>query len=132
MYFFLDPSWHLIFGGNGLIPTSRLQSVELFNWQTGEQCQLPDLPTGVTSHMATVLDDVPVYCGGFSDMSKKADRSCYKLDKTSKTWIKVDVSLLDNEWLSNPPIPTRQPPPINHEKAVTRLHFLKHKTQFYD
>jgi hypothetical protein len=34
---------------------------------TGDQCLLPDLPIEIFDHSATVIDDVPVFCGGQSN-----------------------------------------------------------------
>ena len=34
----LDPEWHMIIGG--IKYPSELSSVELYNWKTGEKCQL--------------------------------------------------------------------------------------------
>ena len=44
-----------------------LKSVELFNWRTGQQCSLGDLPTEISAHSGTELDGVPVFCGGKLD-----------------------------------------------------------------
>jgi len=76
----------LIFGGNGYPGPSYLKSVELYNWQTGEQCQLSDLPIGTAAHSATIFQGVPVYCGG---ESIGIDNRCYKLNTVSMEWTQV-------------------------------------------
>ena len=73
----LEPAWHLILGGNGP-PFFYLSTVELYNWQTGEQCQLKDHPYEVAGQAATVMDDVPVFCGGFSTL---AEKRCFNFTK---------------------------------------------------
>ena len=66
---------------------------ELYNWQTGEQCQLKDLPYGVAAHAGMVMDDIPAFCGGYFDVcvggALLADNRCFKLNKTDQSWIQV-------------------------------------------
>ena len=81
----LDSAWHLIFGGNHP-PSGYLATVELYNWQTGEQCQLKDLPYQVAGQAATIMDDVPVFCGG---LSVTYENRFFKLNKTDQSWIQV-------------------------------------------
>ena len=81
----LESAWHIIFGGYAP-EFSPIATVELYNWQTGEQCQLKDLPYGVTEHTGTVIGDVPVFCGGYS---VNAENRCFKLNKTDQSWIQV-------------------------------------------
>ena len=38
-----EPAWHMIIGGKN---NEDLASVEAYNWKTGEQCFLTDLPIG--------------------------------------------------------------------------------------
>ena len=88
LYYFvliLDSAWHMIFGGNRP-PSGYLKTVELYNWQTGEQCQLKDLPYEVAGQAATVIGDVPVFCGG---VSQTYENRCFKLNKTDQSWIQV-------------------------------------------
>ena len=89
--FILEPAWHLILGGNG--PGTFLSTVELYNWQTGEQCQLKDLPYGVAAHSATVMDNVPVFCGGYS---QAPENRCFKLNQTDQSWIQVGYLIYFN------------------------------------
>ncbi len=42
---------------------------------------------GVRIHSGTVLDGVPVFCGGFS--LEKAQDGCYKYSKEEKSWKEV-------------------------------------------
>lgn len=79
---FVESEWHLILGGEG-----SLDTVELFNWRTFKQCQLPNLPVGVYGHVATSLKDVPVFCEG-----GKNRRSCFKMDKKTKKWVSVRIN----------------------------------------
>ena len=81
---FLETAWHLIVGGDG--SSQKLSSVELYNWKTGEQCQLEDLPHPNAGHTATVLDGTPAFCGG---TSPDVEKRCYKFDKTTLSWIQV-------------------------------------------
>jgi hypothetical protein len=83
---FLDPSWHMIFGGNDYPYQDSMRSVELYNWKTGEQCQLEDLPYGVAAHSGIVLEGTPAFCGGGIT---GAEKRCYKFDKTNSSWIWV-------------------------------------------
>ena len=80
----------MIFGGNRP-PSGYLKTVELYNWQTGEQCQLKDLPYEVAGQAATVIDDVPVFCGG---VSLTYENRCFKLNKTDQSWIQVGSIML--------------------------------------
>ena len=57
----------MIFGGD------RVKSVELYNWKTGKQCYYGEIPFEVATFAATVLDGVPVYCGGGDTVCKKYD-----------------------------------------------------------
>jgi hypothetical protein len=79
----IESEWHLIIGGAG--PGSP-NTAELYNWRTMEQCQLPNLPVGVAAHVAASLDGVPVFCEAGSE-----SRSCYKMDKATKTWVSVSA-----------------------------------------
>ena len=103
LLFDADYPWHLILGGQGSVdPTTA--SVELYNWQTGEQCQLPDLPYNITAHTGTVLDGVPVFCGGYTGLeSNPVENKCYKMDMNDKSWIQVFISFafLINFWTAH-------------------------------
>jgi hypothetical protein len=80
----------LILGGNGPTLGTWLKAVELYNWQTGEQCQLKDLPYGVAAHAGIVMDDIPAFCGGESVANEYIiDKRCFKLNKTDQSWIQV-------------------------------------------
>jgi hypothetical protein len=41
-----------------------IQSVELYNWRTKKQCQLPDFPIPICCGTAVVVGETPAYCGG--------------------------------------------------------------------
>jgi hypothetical protein len=61
-----------------------LKTVELFNWKTGEQCFLNDMPTERCMHVGQVLDGVPVVCGGLGPRS-----DCNTYVKETGSWEKV-------------------------------------------
>jgi hypothetical protein len=84
----VGPEWQLIFGG---YVSNYTQTVELFNWKTFQQCQLPDLPFAVQHQVASVLEGTPVFCGGSTNSGSSL--LCYKLDKTNDTWVQVSVFL---------------------------------------
>jgi len=72
----------LIIGG---YTGSSISSVELYNWKTGEQCQLKDLPEPVSCQSGTVMEGTPIFCGNYRNTHDK----CYSFNKTSKTWSQV-------------------------------------------
>ncbi len=76
-----ESEWLLILGGAG-----SPNKVELFNWRTNQQCQLPDLPVGVYGHVAAFMEGVPVFCEAGTTR-----RSCYKMDKTTQKWVSVSL-----------------------------------------
>ena len=81
----------MIFGGNG-ISSTRPKTVELFNWETGEHCKLGDLPFGVAAHSGTVMNGIPVFCGGYLDSS--GDSSfCHKYNIQKQEWEQVNKLL---------------------------------------
>ena len=66
-----------------------LDTVEMFNWKTKEQCTLSSrLPEAVSEHTGAVIDGSPVYCGGYGTNNTRL-KSCYKFDKSSQTWTNV-------------------------------------------
>ena len=77
----------MIIGGNGYIDGTTLDFVELFNWQTGEQCQIRDFYNDICAHTGTVLDGVPIICGGYRYSSGLDE--CYKLNKADMAWERV-------------------------------------------
>ena len=78
--------WHMICGGQGMLGPQS--SCELFNWQTLEQCQIPDFPYPAEVASGIVFNnDVPCICGGFTGL--KNEKRCYRLDKRTKTWTPV-------------------------------------------
>ena len=79
-----DSAWHLIIGG-WRSESGSISSVELYNWKTGEQCRLKDLPEPVSCQSGTVMEGTPIICGNFEGSQDK----CYSLNNTSNTWIKV-------------------------------------------
>jgi hypothetical protein len=88
--FHLDPAWHMILGG--VENQSISQSVELFNWQTGEQCFLENLPEKVRGHAGTVFEGIPMFCGGWN-ASIKPQELCYQYNNVTKRWEMVGYSL---------------------------------------
>ena len=80
--------WHLICTGQDA--SNAISSCELFNWKTGEQCQLPDFPQ--PSHAATgiIFDGIPCICGGFNGVG--FSKLCFKFDKLTRTWIRVSIT----------------------------------------
>ena len=75
----------MIIGGTS--GSDTLRSVELYNWQTGEQCYLADLPEGFARHTGAIFEGVPVVCGGTAS-SAKAD--CYDYNIKINTWSRVN------------------------------------------
>ncbi len=83
------PYWHMIIGGyaGGVLS----DSVELFNWKTNQSCNLPqNLPIVLSEHSGTVLNGVPIVCGGYGPGNKLQSR-CFKLDRVTKTWKNVSL-----------------------------------------
>ena len=78
-------SWHIICAGVNKADT--LSSCELFNWETGEQCLLPDYPQPAHAATGIIFDGIPCICGGFNGVG--ASKQCFKLDKRTRTWIRV-------------------------------------------
>ena len=74
-----ESEWHMIIGGAGSPNT-----VELYNWHTSQQCQLPNLPVGVYGHVAAFMEGVPDFCEAGANR-----RSCCKMVKSSKKWVSV-------------------------------------------
>ena len=79
---------HLIFGGvsHGI---GILTSVELYNWKTGEQCRMADLPVPITGPSATVLNGNPVFCGGITTGAYNGTTHCFSLNKELAVWESV-------------------------------------------
>ena len=92
--FFLEeePEWHLIIGGKNV---TDLSSVELFNWKTGHQCFLQDLPKGVRIHAGLVFDGEIIYCGGYS--LEVPQKSCFHFKKDEKNWDQVAYKIFVKE-----------------------------------
>ena len=80
----------MIIGGND--GSTLLDTVELFNWKTKEQCQLKaKLPTTVSEHSGTVYEGVPIFCRG-SGLVNSRQNGCYKFETENRVW--QDVSYL--------------------------------------
>ena len=81
----------MIAGGNGYPGHDRTKLVEPYNWKTGEQCTLPDMPIYSAGSEAVVMNGFPIFCGGsLDDMEWKSfDERCFRMDKTTKSWKKV-------------------------------------------
>ena len=68
-----------------------LDTVELFNWKTHEQCDYPaKLPIALSEQSGAVIDGVPVVCGGFGNNQRQ--RGCYKLDDVTNSWQAVSMT----------------------------------------
>ena len=78
----------IIGGSNGI---NLLDTVELFNWKTHEQCDYPaKLPIALSEQSGAVIDGVPVVCGGFGNNQRQ--RGCYKLDDVTNSWQAVSMT----------------------------------------
>lgn len=77
-----DSDWHMIIGGWNDDSMDGLTSVELFNWKTGEQCEMPlGLDNKLSAHVGAVISGTPIICGGFSDLQPQED--CYEYSSGS-------------------------------------------------
>lgn len=82
-----------------------LKSVELYNWQTGEQCTLGDLPYEVSAHSGTEIDGVPVFCGGIKDEEDQSE--CYKYNHEADSWEKIADLLVPISWAGDVYVPNQ-------------------------
>ena len=85
----MKPSTSFTLGG--MLPkedfVEPVKTVELYNWQTGKQCKISDIPTDVLWKInGVVLEGYPAYCGTVDD------KRCFKYDKTEKKWMEVSIS----------------------------------------
>ncbi len=89
-----DPDWHLIFGGFSydldLTADIPVDSVELYNWKNGQQCQLPNLNYPVYAQPSVVMNGTPAYCGGLSNQELV---QCWIFDKVTKTWMQMSCCI---------------------------------------
>jgi hypothetical protein len=76
----------MIFGGHHV--GSEDLMVELYNWKTGEQQQLGPLPHPIHDIASTVMDGIPMYCGG-SNNSYGQTLQCFKFETLTRTWTQV-------------------------------------------
>jgi hypothetical protein len=89
--FSIGPYWHMIIGGSS--GSALLDSVELFNWKTGQQCFLKSkLPLTVSEHSGTVIDGQPIFCGGYGPNNAR-QKGCYAYEKSEDRWRNVSVLL---------------------------------------
>ena len=86
--FSTDSNWHMIVGGSNQYPKS-LNSVELFNWQTGEKCRLANLPVPLHAHSGINFLGDPVICGGISN--EQIQDKCFRYNKTEQKWDQVSL-----------------------------------------
>ena len=84
--FVSDSKWHLIIGGKSA--ANYISAAELYNWETGAQCRVKDLPLAFGKHSGTVIDGVPIVCGGTTDAAT-IQTKCYKFDTKLKDWLNV-------------------------------------------
>lgn len=66
-----------------------ISSVELYNWQTGEQCFLSSLPAAFGQHSGAFLEEVPMVCGGTTSSTGTVD--CYQYQASTNKWLKVNT-----------------------------------------
>ena len=79
----------MIIGGVGNI--ALLNSVELHNWKTGQQCLGTSLPYAVYFHSGVVMEQMPAFCGGYTTESVS---NCFKFNISMKEWIQVSAFAL--------------------------------------
>ena len=63
--------------------------VELYNADTGEHCNLGNIPIGVNAPQAINFDGTPFYCGGENPTALTLD--CFTFSKDNDTWIKAII-----------------------------------------
>ena len=84
----------MIMGGYDL--SLPLDSVEVHNWKTGQQCRSTSLPYG-TSHLSgVVMQQIPAFCGG---ANTNYVSTCYKFDVAKKQWKQVNMFFSCKEML---------------------------------
>ena len=84
LFFIVVSDWQIIFGGQ----SPFLNSVELFNWRTGQQCTFPSLPNPVYGQAAIAVEGTVAYCGGLNNQGQ-AVLQCFKLQTSTRTWVQV-------------------------------------------
>jgi len=62
--------------------------VELYNYESGQQCFLPDMPNPNINGNAAWLNDTAIACVGGSSYQI----NCTIFDQASKTWIQVRLN----------------------------------------
>ena len=76
---------HLIIGGE-FNSTSKMSSVELYNWQTNTFRSIPSLPYDLSGMVGTTLNNgKQLFCGGATTTTVQS--KCYTL--SNKMWIEV-------------------------------------------
>ena len=86
----------MIIGGYDL--SLPLDSVELHNWKTGEQCRSTSLPVPTFLLSGVVMQKMPAFCGG---VNTNYASTCYKLDISKKTWTQVNMFFTCKEmWIA--------------------------------
>ena len=79
----------MIIGGN--VNYGLTDSIELFNWQSQEQCSYPGrLPKPLSQLSGAVIEGVPVICGGYGPGNSRS-KECYKLDAATASWVPVSI-----------------------------------------
>ena len=76
----------MIIGGKSA--GTYISSVELYNWQTGEQCFLSSLPAVFGQHSGAFFEEVPMVCGGTTSSTGTVD--CYQYQASTNKWLKVN------------------------------------------
>jgi len=78
---FLDP-WHMIIGGK--TSTRYEPTVELYNYESGEQCFMPEMSIGNLLGHAAWFEDTAWVCGG--EFNNTIHANCTIFDKASFSW----------------------------------------------
>ena len=81
----------MILGGSN---TNYTGPVELYNADTGQQCQLGNIPLGNLGPQAVNFAGTPFFCGGQNPSGLSTD--CYMYFMKNDTWSKV-IILISNQ-----------------------------------
>jgi hypothetical protein len=79
----------------GWSPKRIEPTVELYNYETGEQCFLPEMLVGNDQGQAAWLDDTAILCGG-EYVYGAVTTNCTIFSQSSNTWIEVNTIFIGN------------------------------------
>jgi hypothetical protein len=79
----------------GWFPKRIEPTVELYNYETGEQCFLPEMLVGNDQGQAAWLDDTAILCGG-EYVYGAVTTNCTIFSQSSNTWIEVNTNFFGN------------------------------------